>query len=209
MRRIDLSMPLGPGMPTFPGDVAFHAERVRTLGNGDPYNLSRLTLGSHSGTHLDPPLHFLPEGSPVDRLDLDVLNGRCLLVDVPRGRPHIGPEDLPPFPPETRRVLFRTANSARWERGEGFFSDYVALTVTGAEELVRRGIRLVGIDSLSVESDPAEQYPVHHLLLGAGVPILEGLLLEGAPPGVHDLTCLPLRLQDGDGGPARAILRVE
>ncbi|MCI4342739.1 MAG: cyclase family protein [Thermoplasmata archaeon] len=209
MRRIDLSMPLRPGMPTFPGDVPFRVERSTSLEKGDPYNLSQLFLGSHSGTHLDPPLHFLPGGSPVDLLDLAVLNGPCRVVEVRPGASRIGLEDLPAFPSGTHRILFRTTNSARWARGEGFFPDYVALTLPAARELIERGIRLVGIDALSIESDPTEKYPVHHALLGAGIPILEGLLLQDAPPGVHELECLPLRIVDGDGGPARAILRVD
>jgi arylformamidase len=208
MRRIDLSMPLRAGMPTFPDDVEFRTSQVRSLGDGDPYTSSQLVLGSHTGTHVDPPIHFLPDGLAVDRLDLAALNGPCLVVDIRAGSARIGPEDLPAFPPETTRILFRTANSPRWARGEGFFSDYVALTLEAAHELVRRKIRLAGIDSLSIESDPEEKYPVHHALLGAGIPILEGLLLADAPPGEHMLDCLPLRLEGGDGGPARAVLRV-
>ena len=209
MRWIDLSMPLRPGMPTFPGDVPFRVERSTALEKGDPYNLSKLFLGSHSGTHLDPPLHFVPNGSPVDRLDLGVLNGPCVVVDVRPGISGIGLEDLPSFPLGTRRILFRTANSARWASGEGFFPEYDALTLPAAQALIERGIQLVGIDALSIESDPTEKYPVHHALLGAGIPILEGLLLSDAPLGRHELECLPLRIVDGDGGPARAVLRMD
>jgi arylformamidase len=209
MRRIDLSMPLRPGMPAFPDDPPFGVGPFRSLRAGDRYNLSRIMLGTHTGTHVDPPRHFLPEGMPVDRLDLGILNGPCLVVDLASGVDAIGPEAIPALPPETPRVLFRTRNSTRWARGESFYPDYVALTLGGAEELLRRGVQLVGIDSLSIESDPSETYPVHHALLGHGVVILEGLLLEDAPAGRHLLECLPLRVHEGDGGPARAVLVVD
>ncbi|MCI4373235.1 MAG: cyclase family protein [Thermoplasmata archaeon] len=207
MRRIDISIPLRPAMAAFPGDPPFTVEPVHSLARGDAYHTSRISLGSHAGTHVDPPLHFLPDGAPTDRLDLEVLNGPCTVLDVDKNHPAIQPTDLGTLPPGAVRVLFRTANSERWVQREEFFSDYVALSLPAAEELLRRGVRLVGIDSLSVESDPTGKFPVHHALLRKGVIILEGLRLQDVPPGAYDLECLPLRLQDGDGGPARAVLR--
>jgi arylformamidase len=207
MRRIDISMELRPGMPAFPGVPDFRAEPIHSLARGDAYADSRLILGSHAGTHVDPPSHFLPGGAAVDRLDLDLLNGPCLVVGIDSTHTEVTPASLPPFPSGTRRVILRTANTDRWAQGTGFFPDYVALTLPGAEELLRRGVRLIGIDSLSVESDPTERYPVHHRLLGSGALILEGLRLDGAPPGAYELECLPLRWPGGDGGPARAVLR--
>jgi arylformamidase len=207
MRRIDISMPLQPGMASFPGDPEFAVEPTYSFSRGDPYSTSRLTFGSHAGTHVDPPRHFLPNGEAVDRIDLEILNGPCLVVLVAPNRREIGRSDLPPFPPHPTRILFRTSNSERWDRGDGFFPDYVALTSAAAEELLRRGVRLVGIDALSVESDPLERFPVHHLLLRGGALILEGLCLSEVLPGDYELECLPLRLHDGDGGPARAVLK--
>jgi arylformamidase len=206
MRRIDISMPLFPGMAGFPGDPTFGREPSHSLSNGDAYNVSRLVLGSHAGTHIDPPLHFLAGGAPVDRIDLGILNGPCEVVGVDPRRREVGPLDLERIPPGETRVLFRTANSDRWARAAVFFSDYVALGLPAATELLRRGIRLVGIDSLSVESDPTGRFPVHRALLSGGALILEGLFLAEAPPGSYELACLPLRVRDGDGGPARAVL---
>ncbi len=194
-------------MAAFPGDPGFTSQPTHSLDRGDPYALSRLTLGSHAGTHIDPPLHFLREGLSADRIDLGILNGPAQVVGVDRDRLEVGASDLPPFPPGIDRVLFRTRNSERWARDEPFFPDYVALSLPAAEELRRRGVRLVGIDSLSIESDPEGRYPIHHLLLGRGVLILEGLQLADADPGPYELECLPLRLAGGDGGPARAVLR--
>ncbi len=206
VRRIDISMPLQAGMAAFPGDPDFSARRTRSVDQGDPYNLSTLEFGSHAGTHLDPPRHFLPAGLATDQLDLAVLNGPCVVLGVDPHRESIGPEDLVRLPVGTQRVLFRTRNSDRWHASPRFFPDYVALSLAAADSLLARGVRLVGIDSLSVESDPSGEFPVHHLLLGHGVPILEGLQLYEAPPGSYELACLPLRLTGGDGGPARAIL---
>jgi len=209
MKRIDISMPLFPGMPSFPGDPPLAVERLRTLERGDPYNISRLSLGSHAGTHVDPPVHFVPGGRAVDRVDLGSLNGPCRVVETDSRSRTVGPEAVNGLPPGTERVLFRTANSARWARSLEFFSDYVGLSPAAANALVERDVRLVGLDSLSVENDPSGAFPVHHILLGRGILILEGLLLDGVPGGEYLLECLPLRLRDGDGGPARATLLSE
>jgi arylformamidase len=206
MRRIDISMPLFSGMPGFPGDPPFASAPTHSLARGDPYSVSRLELGSHCGTHVDPPNHFLPSGASIDRIDLGVLRGPCRVVDVDNAAREVTPADVARIPAGTTRVLFRTSNSARWARELVFFPDYVAVGAAAAADLVARGIRLVGVDSLSVESDPSGRYPVHHALLSGGALILEGLLLSEAPPGGYELVCLPLRVRGGDGGPARALL---
>ena len=206
MRRIDISMPLYAGMPAFPGDPPFASVPLRSLARGDPYALSALSLGSHAGTHVDPPVHFVSDGRAVDALDLEALNGPCRVVDVPSSAASVGKEDVARVPTGTSRVLFRTANSARWARSPEFFSDYVGLTRDAAEALLERPVRLVGIDSLSIENDRSEEYPVHHVLLERGVLVLEGLLLADVPEGEYRLECLPLRIRNGDGAPARATL---
>jgi len=199
-------MPLFEGMPAFPGDPEFSTRPVRSMARGDPYGLSALSLGSHAGTHVDPPSHFVPGGPPVDQVDLGVLNGPCRVVRVPDACRAIGREEVASVPPGTTRVLFRTSNSLRWKERLVYFPDYVALNEAGARALLDRGVRLVGIDSLSVESDPTGNFPVHHCLLEGGALIVEGLLLADAPAGPYELECLPLRLRGGDGGPARVVL---
>lgn len=208
MRRLDLSMPLFPGMPSFPGDPPFGLATVRRIDRGDPYNLSRLELGSHAGTHVDPPIHFVAGGTTVDRLDLNDLNGPCEVVQVSGSSRAILPDDVSRIPAGVTRVLFRTRNSERWARQLAFFPDFIGLAPEAAARLTGRGIRLVGIDSLSIENDPSGAFPVHRTLLGAGIPVLEGLLLGEAPAGAAVLECLPLRVRDGDGGPARAVLEL-
>lgn len=206
MRIYDVSMPIAEGMAGFPGDPPVQIARRSSLDRGDAYNISNLSLGTHTGTHVDPPVHFLAQGATIDRIDLSILNGPCEVVEIPADRDRIGAHAFDHVPRETHRVLFRTANSARWAQGAAFFADYVALDGEAAEAAVARGIRLVGIDSLSIERDDTGRYPVHHRLLGASVLILEGLLLAEVPPGRYQLRCLPLRITDGDGGPARALL---
>jgi arylformamidase len=207
MVRYDISMPLFPGMPVFPGASGFEAEATQSLDRGDPYNLSRLVMSSHEGTHVDPPSHFERDGATIDRIDLDALQGPCEVVEIPAAVPRIGAAEVALLSPGTSRVLFRTSNSARWARSLRFFPDYVSVSLDAALALRDRSLRLVGIDSLSLESDPTEKFPVHHALLGHGVLILEGLLLHEVPPGPYLLECLPLRWRGGDGGPARAVLR--
>ncbi len=206
MRRIDISMPLFPGMPSFPGDPPFVVTSLSSIARGDPYELSGLSFGSHSGTHVDPVGHFVPGGATADRIDLEVLNGPCRVVDVDPRMTSVGADDAAKVPSGTVRVLFRTANSARWASSLTFFADYVGLAPAAADALVERGVRMVGIDALSIENDPTGTFPVHHSLLRSGTLILEGLLLAAAPAGEYRLECLPLRLRDGDGGPARATL---
>jgi arylformamidase len=203
---LDITAPLSDSTPRFPGDPAIRITPVRSLERGDPYRLSALALGSHSGTHLDAPSHFVPDGVTVDRVDLDLLNGSARVVSIPPTVRAIGPGEVARLPVGTRRVLFASSNSERWARGEGFFEDFVAVTPEGADALVARGVGLVGVDGLSVESDPTQHFPVHHRLLGAGIWILEGLRLAGVPEGEYPLACLPLRLVGADGSPCRAVL---
>lgn len=206
MGFVDISMPIRRGMATFPGDPPVRVEPVRDLARGDPYRLCALALGSHAGTHIDAPRHFLDLAPGVDGLDPEALIGPCQVVEVPADRRLIREVDVPSTG-ESHRVLFRTANSPRWKRGEPYFPDYVALAPAAARRLVERGVRLVGIDSLSVENDTTGRFPVHRTLLTAGVVVVEGLQLADAGPGEYDLLCLPLRIEGGDGAPARALVR--
>ena len=193
-------------MPSFPGDPPVSIVPTHQIARGNPYNLSQVSMGSHTGTHIDPPSHFLPHGTTIDRIDLEALNGKCHVVSVADDTERIPVDYIEHLPVGTQRVLFRTPNSLRWEKQSRFFPDYVSLSHEAAQAAVDRGLRLVGIDSLSIESDPTRAYPVHHTLLAGGVLILEGLLLADVEEGDYELRCLPLRIERGDGGPARAVL---
>jgi len=207
MRIHDISIPISSTMPTYPGDPAVSIEPFLQIAKGDNANVSRLSFGDHSGTHLDPPVHFVPGGKTVDQLDLNVLYGPARVVDMTRVEKAIKAQDLQraKLPKRAVRILFKTRNSELWDRS-GFQKDFVAFAWDAAQWIVDHGIKLVGIDYLSAESFGASEPKTHRILLGAGVIIVEGLNLRNIAPGDYTLACLPLKIKDGDGGPARAAL---
>jgi arylformamidase len=209
MKRIlDVSLGIGPDLLTWPGDPGAEVVPSARLARGDQANVSELRLGSHTGTHVDPPAHFLEGGATIDALPLDVLIGPALVADL-GGAQVIGPAELDALelPAGTERLLCRTRNSELWSRGRVEFpEDYVAVTPDGARWVVDRGIRLVGVDFLSVERDGPPDFPVHRTLLGGGVVVVEGLDLSAVDPGPYTLVCAPLKIMGGDGAPARALL---
>jgi arylformamidase len=202
----DLTVPLSSQLPAFPGDPPFLSEPFSRLQDGQACNASRLTLGSHAGTHVDAPYHFVETGARVDELPLEILTGKARVVALP-ARDAVDRADLEALDlRDDLRVLFRTRNSGQLRQGE-FRSDLVHLTPEAASYLAQVGIKLVGWDHLSIDRFGSTDYPAHHALLGAGVIVVEGLDLSQVEPGDYELTCLPLKLAGGDGAPARVILR--
>ncbi len=204
----DISLPLSPRLPVWPGDPPIQLERILRMDDGALANVSRLAGTVHIGTHIDAPDHFLNNGVTVDRLPLEVFFGPAWVMGIPETAPAITADVLEQleWPAPAHRVLFRTRNSQWWKRGDTqFHTDYVALTPDGARWLVARGVRLVGIDYLSIAPyhDPA---PTHRILMEADVVIVEGLRLDHVPPGQYVLGCFPLALQGAEGAPARAVL---
>lgn len=210
MKILDISLPLSTRLPTWPGNPAFEFQADKRIFAGDSSNVSRLVLGTHSGTHVDAPRHFLDGGVGVDELPLDELVGPCRVVeiDVPEGRRPIGVTEIQRAAggPPPRRLLLKTPNSRLWTRAD-FTPDFGYLAPDAAEWLVAAGVRLVGIDYLSIEEFRRPGAPTHHALLGAGVVVIEGLNLAEVRPGSYELICLPLRIEGSDGSPARVILR--
>lgn len=205
----DVSLPLRDGGVVYPGDPAIRIGVHTAVARGDPANVSTLALGSHSGTHVDAPVHFLAGGDTVDRLPLERLVGPAVVLDVSGGVGGIGAEELAEHDLADRsRVLLRTGNAVLLRRGE-FSPRYRVLTLGGVRYLLDRGVELVGVDTLSVEEFGSADFPVHRLLLEAGVVIVEGLDLSAIPAGRYGLICLPLRLAGLDGSPARAVLTEE
>ena len=208
MEIIDISVPLVAGMPVWPGDSDVRLVPVRRMAAGDKNNLSRLDCGVHTGTHVDAPWHFLDDGSTVEQLPLDVMMGEAFVaylaeVDV------ITAETLARLmlPEGTMRLLLRTRNSELWETGvTEFRKDFVALTSDAAQWLVDAGIRLIGVDYLSVHRY-GDGPLTHQILLRAGIVIVEGLNMSGVAAGKYELICLPLCLDGAEGAPARAVLR--
>ena len=206
MPFIDISLPIREGMIVYEGDPDISVSSALALERGDPANVSTLRLGSHTGTHMDAPLHFIAGGAAIDTLALELLIGPALVGEVDAER-LVEPAHLEKLPLRGHeRVLLKTRNSGLWDR-RSFSREYVALSLAGARWLIERGVKLIGIDYLSVEAFGAEGHPVHKTLLGAGMVILEGLDFRRVTPGEYELHCLPLRIAGGDGSPCRAVLR--
>lgn len=206
-RWLDLSVPLRDGMLHYPGDPEVRIRLAHDLDKGDGANVTELSMGAHTGTHLDAPRHFLRDGLGIDRAPPEVLIGpaRVVALDAPGG---LGVGELAPLDPRPgERLLLKTRNSPRaWARAPEFVEDFVHLTTEGARFLAGRGISLVGIDYLSI-GEFHHGAEAHLALLSAGVWIVEGLDLTGVDAGDYDLVCLPLRLEGADGAPARVMIR--
>ena len=204
----DISLPLSPSLPVWPGSQAFKLEATKRISVGDHCNESAYSANIHTGTHIDMPWHFLNDGCKTDSLELDRMIGSALVVWLPNIK-KITPEDLDSIQlaQGTERLLFRTDNSILWEQGHlEFKKDFVALTAEAAKWLVVAGVKLVGIDYLSIQLF-GDSTKTHEILLQADIPIIEGLNLCKVLPGTYELICLPLAISGAEGAPARAILR--
>lgn len=207
MTIYDVSLPITETLAVWPGDPGVRVEQTAHMARGDNATVSRLEMGAHTGTHVDAPAHFIPGGSGVDALDLDTLVGLALVADA-RSGDALTADVLAELavPLGTERLLLRTRNSDLWlQEDPPFQEDFAAITQDGARWLVERGIRLVGVDYLSVAPFGASR-PTHEMLLDAGVVLVEGLNLSAIRPGMYQFVCLPLKIVEADGAPARAIL---
>ena len=203
---LDISVPLAAGIPAYPGNPEFAIEPVKRIADGASSNVSRLTLGTHTGTHVDAPRHFFDDGHGADALALDVLMGKAVVVEVGRAGGITADMLVDAGVAGQERVLLKTPNSALWATGT-FHQDYTYLTEDGAAYLADRGTRLVGVDYLSVEQFKKKGAPAHRTLLSRSIVIIEGLDLSNAAPGEYEMFCLPLRIAGADGAPARVVLR--
>jgi arylformamidase len=202
----DVTVPLSAEVPTFPGDPPFEITFTHAIADGDPYNVSRISMGSHSGTHVDAPYHFLADGPTVEHLPLEILMGKARVVELlVRDRVERGELEALDLRDDIR-VLFKTRMSGQL-RLPAFQEDFVYLTPDAATYLAQAGIKLVGWDYLSIEKYGSADFAAHHALLTSGVIIVEGLDLSEVEPGEYDMTCLPLRIVGADGSPARVLLR--
>ena len=208
MQIYDVTLGVTPDMPVWPGDPSVTLERVKKIEEGANSNVSHLDMGVHTGTHVDAPCHFLPGQEGIDQLSLDVLIGPALVVELTAETEQITAEVVRSahLPANTTRVLFKTRNSAFWARGEKAFQPgFCGIEVDGAQALVDLGIRLVGIDYLSV-APYHKSRPTHETLLKARMVVIEGLNLSGVTAGLYQLYCLPAKLVGSDGAPARVVL---
>jgi len=205
-RIYDVTVPLSGAVPTFPGDPRFLLEPAHRISEGKPYNVAHLSCGVHSGTHVDAPYHFIEGAATVDQLPLEILIGKARVIElsVLHG---IDRKDLAAYDlRDDLRLLLKTRMSGQLQKRD-FQEDFVYLTEDAARYLVQAGIKLVGIDYLSIEKFGSTDFAAHHVLLGAGVVVIEGLDLSEVEEGEYDLICLPLRIVGADGSPARVVLR--
>jgi len=202
----DISLTIYPGMLAWPGQPQVAIDTVKSIAQGDSSNVSLLHIGTHTATHVDAPRHFIPGAPGIDSIAPEVLVGPVRLFQLPEV-PLIDRSLLEGLELKgVERLLFGTRNSALLTQ-KSFEQNYIAISEDAAHYLVDMGIKLVGIDYLSIEKYHSESRPIHHVLLGAGVVIIEGLDLTGVPAGDYELICLPLKIKDGNGAPARVFLR--
>ena len=206
MKLYDATLPIHENMVTFPGDPPFKMDPYFERRKGDAFDLALLSLGTHLGTHVDPPAHYLNGGAPVDEMPLEDLIGPGVVLDL-RGRSKIDRQTLEEAPLEDHvRVLMKTDNGPHLLE-KNFKKNYVYLTEDGARYLVEKKIRLIGNDYLSIERYQNPGAPVHHILLEAGIVVVEGVHLLDIPAGAYEIFCMPLKIKGADGAPARVVLR--
>jgi arylformamidase len=204
----DLTLTIRNEMAVWPGDPQVHLERISKIEDGKNANVSRVDFSVHTGTHIDAPVHFIPGAKSVETLPLDVLIGPTQVVQLPDRVNLItaGEIDQAGILPGVIRVLFKTRNTLYWQaENTPFQNGFVAVSADGAEALVRMGIRLVGIDYLSIAPFKNSR-PTHEVLLRNEMVIVEGLNLSQVQPGMYTLICLPLKIGGSDGAPARVVL---
>jgi arylformamidase len=200
MRIYDVSVSIYNGMPAFPGDPPPDIKRALSM-PVDPFNVSLMCMGTHVGTHVDPPIHFIEGGYTVDEIPLDHLYGPACVVGLP-GVDVVTAAELEGVRSDI--ILLKTRNSGLWDSGE-FHTDYVYLDESAARWAIEHKVKTIGIDYLSIGSFEGGE-AVHKLLLGSGITVIEGLDLRNVEPGQYTLACLPLKIKGGDGAPARAFL---
>lgn len=204
-RLWDISPPVAPGSPVFPGDTPYQQQWAAAIAPGCPVNVSSITLSPHVGAHADAPLHYDPQGAPVGTLDLDPFLGHCRVIHAIGKGPlvqweHIAhaAQNLPP------RVLVRTYERMPVDRWDPQLAAFAPETV---EQLAARGVRLIGIDTASIDPAESKALPSHQVIRRHGLRVLENLVLDDVPEGDYELIALPLKLMTADASPVRAVLR--
>lgn len=211
MSIYDVSVPISARLPSYPGDPVIDIRQWLSIAKGDPANVTAIYFGAHTGTHIDAPAHFIEGAAKVDSLSLETLMGQAQVIELPDDVIEITERHIEDYcRAGAERILFKTRNSAFWEDQSGRFrTDYTHISPAAARRLVANGVRLVGIDYLSVEKFQSQSFATHETLLANGVVIIEGLDLRQVSAGIYELICLPLKIAEGagDGAPARVVLR--
>jgi arylformamidase len=204
---IDVSVSLHSGMVHWPDNPPVQIERTLSIEHGDTANVSEISMGAHTGTHMDGPVHFVQEGIGLDEMPLTATIGQARVIEI-RDPESIKPDELDPHRLQRgERILFKTRNSARRWSSDDFMEDFVYVSQGAARYLAERGVQTVGVDYLSVGGVRKDGEETHRALLQAGIWVIEGLDLSGVEAGEYELICLPVKIERSDGAPARAILR--
>jgi len=207
---IDVTATLDPATtPVYEGDAPMSFEFLKDMRKGDAFTLSKLSLGAHSGTHVDAPMHFIRDGASIDRIALEPLIGPARVIEIPDSVQSIDSAELNRHQwRDTERVIFRTRSSTQgWMKSPTFHRDFAFIAPDAAQLLADAGVKLVGIDYISAEKFGAPAPVTHRTLLGKGIPIVEGLMLESVVAGDYDLVVLPMKVAGHEGAPARAVMR--
>jgi arylformamidase len=205
MKIYDVSVEIKRGMHVYPGDPRFRSKRLKSVEN-DSYELHKIILGNHTGTHVDAPAHFIQNGMKISEIPLELMNGRARVVEIHHNE-RIDVPELERLLVDDFRLIFKTRNSLIWRTRKKFKKDYIYLTEDGANYLVDHGIKLIGFDYLSIDQYGNESHPAHKTLLGNEVVLIEGLNLSEVEEGHYELSCLPLAFSELDAAPARVILK--
>ena len=208
MAIYDVTVAISQDVPIYKGDPGVEVAAFKSIAGGDTANVSQISFGVHTGTHVDAPNHFIEGAKRVHEIDPEKLIGPCRVIEIDESIVAIEPGHIENIY-GVDRVLFKTRNSQFWSEPEkGFRSDFTYITEATAKFLADNGIVLVGIDYLSIEKSGSPGHPVHVRLLQKAIVILEGLDLRSVPPGDYKLICMPLKYigAGGDGAPARTFL---
>ncbi len=205
MKLWDITQPLRPGLPVWPGDTAYGEERTWQIGENCPVNISKVTLSTHSGTHADAPLHYDPDGLPSGQVDLSFYLGPCVVLDVTGAGRVIQPADIAPaLEQPLERLLLKTYEKTPLEQWD---DNFTAIAPESIDALSAAGVRLIGTDTPSLDPQTSKTMDAHQAVRRAGMAILEGLVLDDVPAGCYELIALPIKLANLDAAPVRAVLR--
>lgn len=207
---IDATATLDPTTtPVYEGNAPLVFDFMLDMKRGDPLSLSKYSLGAHSGTHIDAPAHFIRDGAPVDKVPLDALIGRARVIEIADSIQSIDAAELNRHKwRDAERLLFRTRSAIHgWMSSPTFRHDFAYVAPDAAQLIADAGIKLVGIDYISIEKFGASAPTTHRILLGKGIPIVEGIMLDSISGGDYDLIVLPMKVGGHEGAPARAVLR--
>ncbi|MEK7269898.1 MAG: cyclase family protein [Planctomycetota bacterium] len=208
MKILDVTVPFRPGMFFYPGEVPFEIRKKASFATGQTWNGSIFSTSCHNGTHLDAPYHYFDKGKRLDDLDLASLMGPCDVVEV-KAKASIEAADIPKrLLRKGARILFKTRNSPLMRKKE-FRQDYTYVAASAATTLAKAKVALVGVDYLSAEQFGITEDPAHKTILGAGIPLLEGVDLSKAKPGRYEIVCAPMHIAEADAAPARVWLIIQ